>query len=204
MTADGQTASTTNDVITRRPADGEEWKAIDTAALFGKQVADPQAKVKVQLLAINPKTWGVQLWKDGPFWAETNLGDSEVQDHPDYGALYKFANADAAVKSLLGQEWRVPSKDDFDKLIKTSYCTRKWDTVRSGWIFTGATEGFTDKSIFLPTAGNDEFGKGRGSAGELGLYWSSQSGISLEIKATVMQVDAGIGLSRALSVRAVR
>ena len=208
VTADGQTASTTNDVITRRPADGEEWKAIDTAALFGKQVADPQAKVKVKLIAINPKTWGVQLWKDGPFWAETNLGDSEVQDHPDYGAIYNFANADAAVKSLLGQEWRVPSLDDFEKLFNTSYCTRTWDAVRKGYTLTGATEGYTDKSIFLPAAGYDRGKYGRENAGDGGYYWTSEAYEVNEARdfyfregyATRSSQNRGYGLS----VRAVR
>lgn len=207
VTADGQTASTTNDVITRRPADGSEWKAIDTAALFGKQVADTKAKVKVKLIAINPKTWGVQLWKDGPFWAETNLGDSEVQDHPDYGALYKFDNADAAVKSLLGQEWRVPSKAEFEKLVNTSYCTRTWDSVRKGYTFTGKTAGYTDKSIFLPAAGSDQV-SGRKDAGGNGHYWSfteKDSGVAWYFGfndhiAGVDSYDRRFGLS----VRAVR
>ena len=208
VTADGQTASTTNDVITRRPADGEEWKAIDTAALFGKQVADPQAKVKVKLIAINPKTWGVQLWKDGPFWAETNLGDSEVQDHPDYGAIYNFANADAAVKSLLGEEWRVPSKDDFDKLVNTSFCTRTWDAVRKGYTFTGVTEGYTDKSIFLPAAGGDIGNYSRRvDAGDYGYYWSSETQKSNAWRLDFNGGDARVSTDytiHSLSVRAVR
>lgn len=194
-------------MITRRPADGEEWKAIDTAALFGKQVADPQAKVKVKLIAINPKTRGVQLWKDGPFWAETNLGESEVQDHPDYGALYTFANADAAVKSLLGQEWRVPSKAEFEKLSNISYCTRTWDADRKGYTFTGATEGYTDKSIFLPAAGRDT-GDGRKNAGYNGCYWSSDVWESKyswslsfgELSASIVDSNRSYGMS----VRAVR
>ena len=209
VTADGQTASTTNDVITRRPADGEEWKAIDTAALFGKQVADTKAKVKVKLIEINPKTWGVQLWKDGPFWAETNLGESEVQDRPDYGALYTFDSADAAVKTLLGQEWRVPSKAELQNLINTSYCTRTWDAVRQGYTFTGATEGYTDKSIFLPAAGDDYYGI-RHNVG-VGYYQSSEA--CDNIKAWYLEINEdGIrvynhnahGRGSPLSVRAVR
>ena len=161
VTAKDQTASVTNDAA--KLTDGAATKEIDTLALFGKQVVDTKAKVKVTLIAIKPKATGVQLWANGPFWAETNLGESEVAEHPEYGAFYKFEDADAAVKSLLGQEWRVPSKEDFEKLVNGSYCTRKWDSTRNGYTFTGATDGYTDKSIFLPLAGYD-WGYGRDSA----------------------------------------
>lgn len=106
VTADGQTASVTN--LVPRPAGEAGWKAIDTVELFGKQVADPQSKVKVSLIAIKQKSPDVQLWADGPFWAETNIGESGDPDHPEYGVSCTFDNADVAVKSLLGEEWRVP------------------------------------------------------------------------------------------------
>lgn len=148
VTAGGQTASVTN--LVPRPAGKEGWKAINTVELFGKEVSDPQAKVKVTLIEIKEKSPGVQLWADGPFWAEVNLGESGDPDHPEYGALYKFDDADAAVKSLLGQEWRVPSQADFNTLKNSSYCTKTWNSAKNGYTFTGATEGYTDKSIFLP------------------------------------------------------
>ena len=208
VTADGRTTSVTNGVMTKRPADGAERQVIDTVALFGEKVADPQAKVKVTLIAINPKTQGVQLWADGPFWAETNLGESEVQDHPEYGASYTFGNADAAVKSLLGQEWRVPSKAELEKLVNTSYCTRTWDADRKGYTFTGATEGYTDKSIFLPAAGTVYSKNRREGAGGEGHYWSSSrdvyTGGWLEFTEGSARVGDRGGLDDNLSVRAVR
>lgn len=203
VTAGGQTASTTNDVITRRPADGSEWKAIDTVELFGKEVSDPQAKVKVSLIAIKQKSLGVQLWKDGPFWAEVNLGESGDPDHPEYGALYTFANADAAVKSLLGQEWRVPSKDEFEKLINTSYCTRTWNADRKGYTFTGVTEGYTDKSIFLPAAGGDIGNHRWQDAGDYGYYWSKSDAWRLDFNESDARVRTDYSFY-GFSVRAVR
>lgn len=117
----------------------------------------------------------VQLWKDGPYWATSNVGTPETHDpaYPaEYGALYTFAEAGTAVKSLLGEEWRLPSKDDFDKLVDGSYCTRKWDSTKNGYTFTGATDGYKDKSIFLPAAGYDVSGDRKYAGGE-GDYWSS-------------------------------
>lgn len=206
VTAKDQTASVTNDAA--KLTDGAATKEVDTFALFGKQVSDTKAKVKVTLIALKPKDLGgVQLWKDGPFWAETNLGESKVAGHPEYGALYKFDEAGTAVKSLLGDEWRVPSDQDLKDLIDTSKCTKEWDGTRKGYIFTGATEGYKDKSIFLPAAGYD-FGGGRDDAGVSAIYWSSgayddRNAWNLnfgEGDASVDYVDRRFGVS----VRAVR
>ena len=65
----------------------------------------------------------------------------------------------------------MPSKDDFDKLIDDSYCTKGWDDTKKGWTFTGRGE-YSSNSIFLAAAGHDS-GSGRGSGGVLGYYLSS-------------------------------
>ena len=149
----------------------------------------------------------VQLWADGPYWTETNLGESEVDDHPEYGSLYKFDDAGSVVKSLLGQGWRVPSQDDFNKLVDTSYCKRKWDDTRKGHTFTGNTEGYKDKSIFLPAAGN-EVAHVRDWVGYDGLYWSSEAvGDSVACYLHFNEDGAYVleeGRSSGMSVRAVR
>ena len=76
--AGGQTASVTNDAT--KLTDGAATKEIDTAKLFGKQVVDTKAKVKVSLIAIKPKLGGVQLWKDGPYFAECNVGAEKPEE----------------------------------------------------------------------------------------------------------------------------
>ena len=42
----------------------------------------------------------VQLWEGGPYWATSNLGESEVPQFPEWGALYTFDEAHAAVAKL--------------------------------------------------------------------------------------------------------
>ena len=122
----------------------------------------------------------VQLWKDGPYFATSNLGTSEVAEHPEYGALYTFDDAGTAVKSLLGDEWRVPSKDDLKGLLDSSKCTQTKVTDDAGeflgYTFTGAADGYSDKSIFLPAAGYGVSGvrNGAGSTGAEGNYWPSE------------------------------
>ena len=130
-----------------------------------------------------PTIVSVQLWKDGPYWATVNLG--EVEDHDpaypaEYGALYNFADAVAEVAKL-GDGWRLPTEEELQALVDN--CTKNMETRKdgtgadiTGCCFTGATDGYTDKSIFLPSAGTDlDRGDGReyeGSEG-CGYYWSS-------------------------------
>ena len=184
-------------------ATGTATKSIDVKTLLGK------AYPNVTLFAELKKVSAVQLWANGPFWAETNLGKSEVSSHSEYGALYKFDDAGAAVKSLLGEEWRVPSKDDFAKLVNSSYCKKTWDSNRKGYTFTGVTTGYTDKSIFLPAAGWST-GGARTYAGNGAVYWTSDVDGSDATKARdfyFYDSDACVSAdprSNCASVRAVR
>jgi len=81
---------------------------------------------------------------------------------------------DAAYK-LLGNNWRMPTKAEWEELKKE--CTREWTTNYkstgiAGSIYTSKKAGYTDKSIFLPATG----GGGRDGlyyAGTTGNYWSS-------------------------------
>lgn len=202
VTAGGLTASVTNDAA--KLTDGAATQVIDTVALFGKQVSDTKAKVRVSLIAVKPK--GVQLWENGPFWAECNVGATKPEE---YGAYYKFDDADSAVKSLLGQMWRVPSKDDFDKLADISYCTQEWDSDKKGYRFTGKGD-YSSDSIFLPAAGYFNDQKVSSSVGVLGVYWSSMEKDSASawdfsfVRDSVNGCNNSTPRRYALSVRAVR
>ncbi len=168
------------------------------------------AMVAVGLVATAAEPEAVQLWEGGPIWATVNVGTSEVQDHPEYGALYTFDDADAAVKSLLGQEWRLPTKEELENLAYS--CTKTWDSTKNGYTFTGATDGYTDKSIFLPAAGCDYGdGDGRRLAGNSGSYWSSDldelndnGPYSIYFYEGFSNVGSGMSSSCPMSVRAVR
>ena len=169
VTAKNEIKGVTNDWA--KLTDGAATKSIDTAALFGKEIVDKDATVKISLIeaVLAPPPAG-QLWEGGPIWAENNLGTSEVEGHSEYGALYTLAEATNAVVSI-GQGWRVPSKDDFDKLINDSYCTKGWDDTKKCWTFTGKGE-YSSNSISLAAAGHDS-GSGRNSSGVCGYYLSS-------------------------------
>ena len=151
ITAGGQIASVTNDAT--KLTDGAATKEINTVEIFGKEVVDTKAKVKVSLIAIKAKAkGGFQLWEGGPIWAEANLGDAEQGVPAEYGALYNFANATNEVAKL-GDGWRLPTNDEFDALI--SNCGKgEWTNQNGvdGRLFKG-TGDYESNSIFLPAAG---------------------------------------------------
>ena len=170
ITAGGQTASVTNDAT--KLTDGAATKEINTVEIFGKEVVDTKAKVKVSLIAVKAKeTPAGQLWEGGPIWAETNLGDAEQGVPAEYGAHYTFDNATNEVAKL-GDGWRLPTRSEFEALI--SNCGKgEWTNQNgvNGRLFKG-TGDYASKSIFLPAAGYNT-GSGRKEAGARGDYWSS-------------------------------
>ena len=88
VTANGVTRGVTN--AAAKLTDGTAPKVIDTAALFGAASADPKAKVRVSLIAVKPQLepepgqGGVQLWEDGPYWAECNVGATKPEEYGYY------------------------------------------------------------------------------------------------------------------------
>ncbi|MDO5320638.1 MAG: hypothetical protein Q4G65_18595 [bacterium] len=81
VTANGVTKGVTNAMA--KLADGTASKVIDTAALFGAASADPKANVRVSLIAVK-SLGGVQLWENGPYWAECNVGASKPEEYGYY------------------------------------------------------------------------------------------------------------------------
>ncbi|MCQ2135843.1 MAG: DUF1566 domain-containing protein [Bacteroidales bacterium] len=80
-------------------------------------------------------------------------------------------SSDDAASALWGGSWRMPTRDEFKELI--SNCTWTWKTYDSvmGYEVRSNKAGYTDRVIFLPTAGL------RGIDGVIygseGKYWSS-------------------------------
>lgn len=82
-----------------------------------------------------------------------------------------------AASEKLGAAWRMPTQAELETLVNAAYCKSEWtdnykNTGVAGRIVTGVTEGYTDKSIFLPAAGRGYQGN-FGGAGSEGVYWSS-------------------------------
>ena len=84
--------------------------------------------------------------------------------------LTELELADDAAYVNWGPAWRMPSMEQFDELINSSYTTSEW-TTQNGVYGRKITSLSNGNSIFLPAAGfriNSSFV----DAGSLGVYWS--------------------------------
>ena len=135
----------------------------------------------------------VQLWENGPKFAEYNVGATSVTE---YGGYYTwggtFANGESVwnddhidgesnlsctgdnitdtATQLWGSKWRMPTKEELDNLL--AKCDVKWDNTNKGLLCTGKGA-YSSNSVFLPAAGTcygDDDVEGQG---EYGDYWSS-------------------------------
>lgn len=163
-----------------KPADNSEEEAIPVTSTKG--VAERTGGIVVR--------W-VQLWKDGPKWAEYNVGATSVGG---YGGYYAWSGSkdkeyyhyrgvlediqggerDTA-KKLWGDNWQMPTEADFYALLAN--CDVVWKSASesgygvAGRLYTGKGE-YADNSVFFPAAGYCEYGK-VDEIGSRGYYWSS-------------------------------
>ena len=162
----------------------------------------------------------VQLWADGPYWAETNIGAENPEDYgyyfwwgdtigykrendkwvasdgsssnfsfeksntPTYGKSIATLQSEGwitssgvltpehdAARAHWGENWRMPTDDEFDALCDN--CTWTWTSFNgvNGYVVKGKGD-YSSSSIFLPAAGRGG-GTSLGLAGSSGSYWSS-------------------------------
>ena len=88
----------------------------------------------------------VQLWENGPKFAEYNVGVTDGKAES-YGEYYTWAEDVASTE--WGSAWRMPTKAELEALINN--CDFEWTTVNdvSGHIYTGKGA-YSSNSIFRP------------------------------------------------------
>ena len=131
----------------------------------------------------------VQLWENGPKFAEYNVGvtDGKAESYGGYycwgsridkdsNGAYKsgtdaLTGTDDTATNLWGNNWRMPTRAELDGLLAN--CDVAWTTVNgvNGRKFTGKDD-YKDNSVFLPAAGSCGFGSVI-EQGYYGYYWSS-------------------------------
>ena len=194
---------------------GKEFKKFGQGRAFAKA---PNCEV----------TW-IQLWENGPKFAEYNIGATSATDYGGYytwGGTYKNGNGidwsddhntgsvalsgtyDTATK-LWDSNWRMPTREELEALVNDKNCTCTWTTQNSvaGLLCTGK-EGtaYASNSVFLPAAGYciNGFVNFRGLYGD---YWSSTpdgSGDASDLHfASDLQGVVNFNRSCGCSVRAV-
>ena len=97
------------------------------------------------------------------------------------------SNHDAARAHWKGS-WRMPTKDEFDNLVKK--CDWTWTTRngKNGYVVSGRGD-YASKSIFLPAGGRGE-NDSLIAAGSHGCYWSSVPD-SVSLNAWYLYFDSG-------------
>ena len=166
----------------------------------------------------------VQLWEDGPKFAEYNVG--AANNNPwDYGGYYcwggnvskdgtyyeydrELTGKYDTATNLWGDKWRMPSKDEIENLHIKCECTWIEQNNVYGTLFTGK-DAYSSNSLFLPAAGfYDTQYKEVTNDGKNGDYWSSTPELKTEFAyyllfTTKNQYDSSYSRYQCLSVRAV-
>ena len=154
----------------------------------------PFGQGEAEATGIGKVKW-VQLWENGPKFAEYNVGEANNKAE-DYGGYYcwgKSADKDAfgeykegdsaltgdddTATKLWGSNWRMPTQAELEALLNNQNCTCTWtenynETGVKGLLCKGKENtAYSSNSVFLPAAGycggGDVFGQG------YGVYWSS-------------------------------
>ena len=134
----------------------------------------------------------VQLWENGPKFAEYNVGAANDKAE-DYGGYYCWGKTtdkdksgvynngsdaltgdDDTATKLWGSNWRMPTQTELQGLLDN--CDAVWTTVNdvNGSKFTGKGA-YSSCSVFLPATGTFADG-GVKDQGTIGNYWSSTPG----------------------------
>lgn len=131
--------------------------------------------------------WGETETKSDYSWSTYKFGTSssgpfsKYNTKSSYGAidnkttLETGPNGDDVASKKLGGNWRMPTHEEWTELLTN--CTWTWTsnyngTGVAGRIVTSNVDGYKDKSIFLPAAGNRN-GTKLYYAVSHGCYWSS-------------------------------
>jgi len=154
VTANGEKVCFTNSVQNK---EGSCTQMINTQALFKKPVSDPEAKVGVTV--IMGMTSGVQLWENGPYWSECNVGADKPADN---GYYFWWGDTVGYKRNAANNGW-ISVKDGTAFEFVSGNCAtydKSVDTLRS--------EGFIDSTDNL-TAKHDA------ATAHLGALWRMPS-----------------------------
>ena len=164
----------------------------------------------------------VQLWDNGPQFAEYNVGVTDGKPESDGGLYcwgktqvngnhdYKTGNFDLSgnddtATALWGSNWRMPTEAECNQLVQK--CNSEWVTINgvNGRKFTGKGD-YSDNSVFFPAAGcqAEIYVDDRGYYGYYWTksYYATTTASYLYVNSTKADVASG-GRDYGQSVRAV-
>lgn len=100
----------------------------------------------------NKYAWGETETKQDFDWSSYKWGnEGNITKYNSSDKLTILQSEDDVAHSLLGNKWRMPTKEEFNELFNN--CTHEWTTIQGirGFLFFGQKQGYTNKWIFLPS-----------------------------------------------------
>lgn len=126
------------------------WAATNVGASSPEGFGDYYAWGEVETQASG------RYWWDSYKWGNASSSNSGLTKYNSTDGLTRLLPEDDAATVNWKNSWRIPTKDEFDELINTTYTTLDWTTQNgvSGMKITSKVNG---KSIFLPAAGLKDY-----------------------------------------------
>ena len=83
--------------------------------------------------------------------------------------------SDDAANYIMGEGWQIPSANDFNELLSSRKCDKRWCKLNGvgGFLFTSVKNGYEDNSLFIPLSGMQDFDVIR-FKDRYGFYWSNE------------------------------
>ena len=182
-------------------AEGEyiaEFTGSDPAAVKTREISFKVKAMTDHVYKDANNHYYVQLWKDGPCWATTNVGAESITDYGNrykwgcttaYSDQYSYSDSEIDISGISnydvatttwGDGCRMPNIDEFNELlgVNNTKVAFKWVTNYNGkkvngYLFRGNTDGYQDVEFFMPAAGEMTKEGKENNVGSLGAYWTS-------------------------------
>lgn len=163
-----------------------KWAAFNVGATTPEEAGEYYAWGE-----ITPKAqydWTSYLWCEGDYNKLTK-----------YCSQYSYGKVDSkrtldsdddVASHEWGGSWRMPTNEEWNELIDS--CDWKWCTENgvNGYRVTSKVSGHTDKSIFLPAAG-EKAETSLSAVGSEGVYWSSNTVSGMSFYAYYLSFTSG-------------
>lgn len=105
ITALSMTKSVTNAAC--KLSDGVYSQEFDLVGLFQSKIVSPESVLRMSLIRVPaPDAGGVQLWKDGPYWAECNVGANEKTEA---GFYFSWGDTNGYVR--VNDTWQLANSE---------------------------------------------------------------------------------------------